>query len=86
MKEKKEFTIFDRIGLTVFLVLCLLGAVQVWKYLSLSIAGMALTALLLEALFMLAAWAAWQGRMPFLLFALAAGVISLTSHNLPFFG
>lgn len=79
MKEKKEFTIFDRIGLTVFLVLCLLGAVQVWKYLSLSIAGMALTALLLEALFMLAAWAAWQGRMPFLLFALAAGGFVLNS-------
>lgn len=79
MKEKKEFTIFDRIGLTVFLVLCLLGAVQVWKYLSLSIAGMALTALLLEALFMLAAWAAWQGRMPFLLFALAVGGFVLNS-------
>lgn len=79
MKEKKDLLIIDRIGLTVFLALCLLGAVQAWRYLSLSIAGIALTALLLEALFMLAAWAAWQGRMPFLLFALAAGGFVLNS-------
>ena len=79
MKEKKNLLNFDRIGLAVFLVLCLMGAVQVWKYLSLSIAVMALTALLLEALILLAAWAAWQGRMPFLLFAVAAGGLVLNS-------
>ena len=79
MKEKKNLLNFDRIGLTVFLVLCLLGAVQVWKYLSLSIAGMALTALLLEAMFALVSWAAWQGRMPFLLFAMTAGGFVLNS-------
>ena len=79
MKEKKDFTIFDRIGLTVFLVLCLLGLVQVWKYLDLSIAGMALTAILLEALFVLVSWAAWEGRMPFLLLAAAAGGFVLNS-------
>ena len=79
MKEKKDFTIFDRIGLTVFLVLCLLGLVQVWKYLDLSIAGMALTAILLEALFVLVSWAAWEGRRPFLLLAAAAGGFVLNS-------
>ena len=69
MKEKKDFIFFDRIGLAVFLILCLMGLVQIWKYLGLSIASMALTAILLEALFMLVSWAAWEGRMPFLLLA-----------------
>ena len=79
MKEKKDHIVFDRIGLAVFLALCLLGAVQVWKYLGLSIAGMALTALLLEGLILCTAWAAWRGRMPFLLLAAAVGGIVLNS-------
>lgn len=79
MKEKKDFIFFDRIGLAVFLILCLMGLVQIWKYLGLSIASMALTAILLEALFMLVSWAAWEGRMPFLLLAAAAGGLVLNS-------
>lgn len=79
MKEKKDFIFFDRIGLAVFLILCLMGLVQIWKYLGLSIASMALTAILLEALFMLVSWAAWEGRMPFLLLAAAAGGLMLNS-------
>ncbi len=79
MKEKKDFIIFDRIGLTVFLALCLLAAVQVWKYLGLSLASMALTALTLEVLMLLFAWSAWKGRMPFLLAAVAAGGFVLNS-------
>ena len=79
MKEKKDFIYFDRIGLAVFLILCLMGLVQIWKYLGLSIASMALTAILLEALFMLVSWAAWEGRMPFLLLAAAAEGLVLNS-------
>ena len=56
-----------------------MGLVQIWKYLGLSIASMALTAILLEALFMLVSWAAWEGRMPFLLLAAAAGGLVLNS-------
>ncbi len=70
---------FDHVGLGVFLLLCLLGAIQTAKYLSLALAGMALTALLLEALMLLLAWAAWQGRMPFLLLGAAVGGFVLNS-------
>ena len=69
----------DRIGLGVFLVLCLLGAVQVVKYLTLALADMALTALVPEALILLLAWAAWRGRMPFLLLPAAVGGFVLNS-------
>ena len=53
---KKSTAGSDRVGLGVFLVLCLLGAVQAAKYLSLAEASMALTALMLEALILLLAW------------------------------
>ena len=69
----------DRTGLVVFLVLCLLGAVQVVKYLTLALADMALTALVPEALILLLAWAAWRGRMPFLLLPAAVGGFVLNS-------
>ena len=69
----------DRIGLGVFLVLCLLGAVQVVKYLTLALADMALTALVPETLILLLAWAAWRGRMPFLLLSAAVGGFVLNS-------
>ena len=76
MKEKKTI---DQIGLCVFLLLCLLSAIQVGKYLTLSMANMALTALLPELLIVLIAWAAWQGRMPFLLLAVMTGGFVLNS-------
>ena len=58
---------FERISLGILVILCLLGAVQVAKYLSLGLANMALTALIPELLMFLVAWTAWKGRMPFLL-------------------
>ena len=79
MKETKNGALIDRIGLGVFLVIFALGAVQAAKYMSLGIAVMALTALVLEALIVLAAWAAWSGRMPFLLIAVAVGGFVLNS-------
>ena len=72
MKDRKEKRMIDRIGLGVFLALCLLGAVQAGMYFTLGLANMALTALLLEALILLLSWAAWRGRMPFLLLGVAA--------------
>ena len=79
MDSKRERTLTDRIGLAVFLALCLLGAAQIGKYLTLALADMALTALLPEALILLAAWGAWRGRMPFLLLAAAVGGFVLNS-------
>ncbi|MEE1109879.1 MAG: hypothetical protein UH229_07390, partial [Lachnospiraceae bacterium] len=79
MKETKNGALIDRIGLGVFLVIFALGAVQAAKYMSLGVAVMALTALVLEALIVLAAWAAWSGRMPFLLIAVAVGGFVLNS-------
>ena len=79
MKEKYGKLSFDLVGLGVFLLLCLLGAIQVGKYLTLALAGMALTALLLEVLLLLVAWAAWRRRMPFLLLAVAVGGFVLNS-------
>ena len=79
MKKENRIVSLDRLSLCVFLVLCLLGAVQVGRYLTLALADMALTALLLELLIVLAAWAAWQGRMPFLLLAVAVGGFVLDS-------
>ena len=70
---------FDQIGLGMFLALCLMGLWQAGKYFSLGLANMALTALALEALMLLLAWAAWQGRMPFLLLGVAAGGFVLNS-------
>ena len=70
---------FDRVGLGVFLILCLMGLWQVGKYFSLGLANMALTALALEGLMLLLAWAAFSGRMPFLLLGVAAGGIVLNS-------
>ena len=64
---KKSALDFEKIGLGVFLLLCLLGLLQVGKYCTLGLANMALTALTLEALMLLLAWGAFQGRMPFLL-------------------
>ena len=79
MKDRKEKRMIDRIGLGVFLALCLLGAVQAGMYFTLGLANMALTALLLEALILLLSWAAWRGRMPFLLLGVAAGGFVLNS-------
>ncbi len=70
---KKNPSVTDRAGLGVFLVFCLLGAIQVGKYISLVQADMTLTAMVLQALILLLAWAAWRGRMPFLLVGAAAG-------------
>lgn len=79
MNEKKDHSVFDRIGLGVFDALCVLGVVQTAKYLTLGLANMALTALLLELLFVLVAWAAWRGRMPFLLLLVGVGGFVLNS-------
>ena len=79
MKEKTENRLFDRIGLAVFLSLCLLAILQVARYLTLAMANMALTALVLEALIVLTAWAAYRGRMPFLLLAVGVGGFVLNS-------
>ena len=76
---KKSALDFEKIGLGVFLLLCLLGLVQVGKYCTLGLANMALTALTLEALMLLLAWGAWQGRMPFLLLGTAVGGFVLNS-------
>ena len=76
---KKSALDFEKIGLGVFLLLCLLGLLQVGKYCTLGLANMALTALTLEALMLLLAWGAWQGRMPFLLLGTAVGGFVLNS-------
>ena len=76
---KKSALDFEKIGLGVFLLLCLLGLWQVGKYCTLGLANMALTALTLEALMLLLAWGAWQGRMPFLLLGTAVGGFVLNS-------
>ena len=70
---------FDRVSLCVFLVLCLLGFAQMIQYFTLALSGMALTILVLEAFLLLLAFAAWRGRMPFLLLGVAAGGIVLNS-------
>ena len=79
MKENKTGVYLDRISIAVFAVISVLGAVQAAKYLTLGIADMALTALILEVLIVLVSWAAWQGRMPFLLLLAAAGGFVLNS-------
>ena len=79
MKGKTNNLGLDRIALWVFLVLVFLAAVQVLRYLSLGLANMALTAIIPEVLICLIAFAAWQGRMPFLLAAVAAGGLVLNS-------
>ena len=79
MNERHEKRIVDRVGLGVFVALCLLGAVQVGLYCSLALANMALTALTLELLILLLSWAAYRGRMPFLLLGVAAGCLVLNS-------
>jgi enterochelin esterase-like enzyme len=79
MKDKMEQSGMDRTGLGVFLVLCLLGGVQVIRYLTLSIASMALTALIVELLILLWAWTAYRGRMPFLLLAVTGTGFVLNS-------
>ena len=76
MTEKKDNILFDRISLGVFLVITLLGVWQAAKYLTLAEADMALTAVTLELLIVLLAWAAWSGKMPFLLLlVLAVGFV-----------
>ena len=77
--EKNQTTLYDWAELGVFSLLCLLGTVQVSRYLGLALADMALTALLLELLIFFVAWAAWQGRMPFLLLIVAIGGFVLNS-------
>ena len=52
---KKNPSVTDRAGLGVFLVFCLLGAIQVGKYISLVQADMTLTAMVLQALILLLA-------------------------------
>ena len=79
MKETDNHGSVDRIGLGVFAALSLLGLVQTGKYLTLGLAGMALTALLSELLIVFMAWAAWRGRMPFLLLTVAVGGFVLNS-------
>ncbi len=79
MDNKMEKSTLDRVGLGIFLALCLLGALQVSRYLTLSMASMALTALLLELLMLLWAWTAYRGRMPFLLLAVTAAGFVLNS-------
>ena len=79
MKDRKEKRMIDRIGLGVFLALCLLGAVQTGLYFTLGLANMALTVLVLQALILLLSWAAWRGRMPFLLLGVAVGGFVLNS-------
>ena len=79
MDNKMEKSTLDRVGLGIFLALCLLGALQVSRYLTLSMASMALTALLLELLLLLWAWTAYRGRMPFLLIAVTVAGFVLNS-------
>jgi enterochelin esterase-like enzyme len=79
MNEKTGAKSFERVGLGVFLALCLLGALQALRYFSLALADMALTILVLELLMLLLAWAAWRSRMPFLLLGVAVGGFVLNS-------
>lgn len=79
MNEKTGEKSFERVGLGVFLALCLLGALQALRYFSLALANMALTILVLELLMLLLAWAAWRSRMPFLLLGVAVGGFVLNS-------
>ncbi len=79
MNEKTGEKSFERVGLGVFLALCLLGALQALRYFSLALADMALTILVLELLMLLLAWAAWRSRMPFLLLGVAVGGFVLNS-------
>lgn len=79
MNEKTGAKSFERVGLGVFLALCLLGALQALRYFSLALADMSLTILVLELLMLLLAWAAWRSRMPFLLLGVAVGGFVLNS-------
>ena len=78
-KTEEKSIWFERVGLGVFCVLMVLGAVQVIKYLMLADAVMALTILVIEVLVGLFAFAAWRGRMPFLLLPVVAGCFVLNS-------
>ena len=79
MKEQKNGKLFRAIDLGVFCILTLLGVLQVIRYLSLGLANMALTLLLLETMLCLAALSAWRSRMPFLLVIVAAAGFVLNS-------
>ena len=79
MKPKEQNMLFERISLCLFAAIVVLGFIQLIRYLSLSLANMALTALLLEILIILTAYSAWRGQMPFLLVITAAGCFVLNS-------
>ncbi len=76
---KNKMKMFERVDMGVFCLLLALGAAQVIRYLMLADAVVALTILVLETLIGLFAYAAWRGRMPFLLLPVAAGGFVLNS-------
>lgn len=76
---EQKHTWFNRINFCFFSLIVVLGIVQVIRYLSLSDAAMALTALALETLIGLIALSAWRGKMPFLLLPVAVGGFVLNS-------
>ena len=76
---EQKHTWFNRINFCFFSLIVVLGIVQVIRYLSLSDAVMALTALALETLIGLIAFSAWRGKMPFLLLPVAVGGFVLNS-------
>ena len=76
---KNKIKMFERVDMGVFCVLLALGAAQVIRYLMLADAVVALTILVLETLIGLFSYAAWRGRMPFLLLPVAAGGFVLNS-------
>ena len=64
--NKKQEKLCDALGLCAFVLIALGGAWNVWCYLALGSPEATVTLLIVQALFALLAWAAWQGRMPLL--------------------
>ncbi|MBQ9189727.1 MAG: hypothetical protein IJ138_10410 [Clostridia bacterium] len=65
--EKQKGTLTDRIGLWAYWLLCALFAVQTVQYIVLGALEPFVTLLVIEALVLLLGYAAWRGRMPFLM-------------------
>lgn len=73
MKEKRGIVPCDAAGLAAFVTALLAGCWNLLRSIAMGDSTVALTFLIVDAVFALTAYAAWKGRMPWLLLVNAAG-------------
>lgn len=73
MKEKRPVILCDVSGLAAFVIIAAAGCWNLIRSISMDSSMVLLTFAIVDAIFILTAWTAWKGRMPWLLLMVTAG-------------